>query len=643
MSNPAPPQRPTSTPSTSHSNPPQGRYLARLALLALGVVYGDIGTSPLYALREAFHGQHGIPVTHSNVLGVLSLIFWALVLIVTIKYHVVIIKADNKGEGGVLALMALVNGSRIARGLSPRRIVIVLGIFGAALLYADGALTPAISVLSAVEGLEIATPALQHWVIWITLVILVGLFAFQSRGTARVGAVFGPVMLLWFLAIAVLGLNGILRNPSVIGAVLPTHAFTFFAEDPGRGLLVLGAVFLAVTGGEALYADLGHFGHSAIQLAWFTIPLPALLLNYFGQGALLLSQPEAAANPFYLLAPPKLLIPMIPLATAATIIASQAVISGAFSLTRQAVQLGYIPRMDIEHTSSREIGQIYVPTVNKMLAVLTIALVLYFRTSSNLAGAYGVALSTLMALTTVMFYVMSREVWGWSVLKAASVSGVFLIVDLTFLVANALKIWHGGWVPLVIAIALYFVMSTWKRGREILSKRMMEKTVPLKLLLADLAAEPPTRVPGTAVFMYGSSDGTPPALVLNLTHNKVLHEKIVFLTIITEDVPHVEAENRVTVKRSGKGFHSVVARYGFMQDPDIGEVLAACKKSHLDIPMEGTTFFLGRETLIASDRPGMAMWRERLFSFMSRNALRATAFFKIPSNQVFEVGAYVEL
>jgi len=618
--------------------------LARLSLLALGVVYGDIGTSPLYALQQAFHGQHAIPVTPGSVLGVLSLIFWALILIVTVKYHIVIIRADNKGEGGVLALMAMVQGSRIARGLSPRRIMIVLGIFGAALLYADGALTPAVSVLSAVEGLSIAAPTLQPGVILaITLAILVALFLLQSRGTAGIGAIFGPVMLVWFATIAVLGLSGILKHPAVVSAVLPTHAIRFLAEDPGRGLLVLGAVFLAVTGGEALYADLGHFGHTAIQLAWFTIPLPALMLNYFGQGALLLTNPEAAANPFYLLAPPQLLIPLIPLATAAAVIASQAVISGAFSLTRQAVQLGYIPRMEIEHTSSREIGQIYVPTVNKMLMILTIALVLGFQTASNLAGAYGVALSTLMALTTVMFYVMSREVWGWSILKAAAVSGTFLIVDLTFLVANALKIWHGGWVPLAIATALYFVMITWKRGREILSRRMMEKTVPLKLLLADLAAEPPVRVPGTAVFMYGSSDGTPPALVLNLAHNKVLHEKIVFLTVITEDVPHVGEEQRVVVKRSGKGFHTVVARYGFMQDPDIREVLAACKKNHLDIPLEGTTFFLGRETLIASDRPGMAMWREHLFAFMSRNALRATAFFRIPPNQVFEVGAYVEL
>src|SRR6266516_2275222 len=641
MSAPVVPQNPHPATPPAH---PRGRYLARLSLLALGVVYGDIGTSPLYALQQAFHGQHGIPVTPGNVLGVLSLIFWALILIVTVKYHIVIIRADNKGEGGVLALMAMVQGSRIARGMSPLRIMIVLGIFGAALLYADGALTPAVSVLSAVDGLSIAAPTLKPGVILaITLAILVALFLFQSRGTAGIGAIFGPVMLVWFATIAVLGLNGILKHPAVVGAVLPTHAIRFLVDDPGRGLLVLGAVFLVVTGGEALYADLGHFGHTAIQLAWFTIPLPALILNYFGQGALLLTNPEAAANPFYLLAPATLLIPLIPLATAAAIIASQAVISGAFSLTRQAVQLGYIPRMEIEHTSSREIGLIYVPAVNKMLMILTIALVLGFQTSSNLAGAYGVALSTLMALTTVMFYVMSREVWGWSIPKAAAVSGVFLIVDLTFLAANALKIWHGGWVPLVIAIALYLVMTTWKGGREVLSRRIAEQSLPVKMLLAEIAAEPPIRVPGTAVFMYGSADGTPPALVLNLTHNKVLHEKIVFLTIMTEDVPHVPADQRVIVKRSGKGFHRVTARYGFMQDPDIGEVLEACKTSHLDIPLAGTTFFLGRETLIASDRPGMAMWRARLFGFMSRNALRATAFFKIPPNQVFEVGAYVEL
>jgi KUP system potassium uptake protein len=622
---------------------PRGRYLATLAFAALGVVYGDIGTSPLYALQLSFHGVHGIPVTPGNVLGVLSLMFWSLMIVVTIKYHIVIIRADNKGEGGVLALMALVNGSRVARGLSPRRVMIILGIFGSALLYADGALTPAISVLSAVEGLEIATPALASWVVPVTLVILVGLFLVQSRGTARMGAVFGPVMLVWFATIGVLGLSEIVLQPGVLAAVSPFHAARFFTEDVHRGFVVLGAVFLVVTGGEALYADLGHFGHRAIQTAWFGVALPCLLLNYFGQGALLLRDPAAAVNPFYHLAPGWALYPLIVLATAATIIASQAVISGAFSLTRQAVQLGYSPRLRIEHTSSREIGQIYVPAVNWALMVLTCALVLGFRTASNIAGAYGVALSTLMLITTLMFYVMSREVWRWSFVRAASVAVLFLWVDVPFFGANALKIRYGGWVPLAIAAAIFLLMTTWKRGREILAKRMLEKTVPLKMLLADLAAEPPIRVPGTAVFMYGTADGTPPALVHNLAHNKVLHEKVVFLTVVTEDVPHVEPNERVTVKRMGKGFHTVVARYGFMDDPDIEDVLGCCRAESLDIRTEGTTFFLGRETLVPSDRPGMAEWREQLFAFMSRNALRATAFFKIPANQVFEIGAQVEL
>jgi len=631
------------TPSSEPRAARRGGYLLTLALAALGVVYGDIGTSPLYALRESFYGTHGIAVTPGNVLGVLSLVFWALVIVVTIKYHIVIIRADNKGEGGVLALMALVNGSRLARGLSPRRVMIVLGIFGSALLYADGALTPAISVLSAVEGLEIATPALASWVIPVTLAILVGLFLLQSRGTARIGAVFGPVMIVWFATLGVLGLSEVIQQPGVLAAISPHHAVRFFAEDVRRGFIVLGAVFLVVTGGEALYADLGHFGHRAIQIAWFAVALPCLLLNYFGQGALLLRDPAAAVNPFYHLAPSWALYPLIALATAATIIASQAVISGAFSLTRQAVQLGYSPRLRIEHTSSREIGQIYVPTVNWALMALTCALVLGFRTSSNIAGAYGVALSTLMLITTLMFYVMSREVWGWSFARAATVAGLFLWVDLLFFGANMLKIRNGGWVPLVIAAAIFLLMTTWQRGREILAKRMQEKTVALKMLLADLAAEPPLRVPGTAVFMSGTTDGTPPSLVHNLTHNKVLHERVVFLTVVTQDIPHVSRAERVTVKAIGKGFYSVIARYGFMDDPDIDDVLAACQVKSLDIPIAGTTFFLGRETLVASDRPDMARWREQLFAFMSRNALRATAFFKIPADQVFEVGAQVEL
>ena len=631
------------TPRSEPPAGPRGRYLFTLALAALGVVYGDIGTSPLYAIRESFYGTHGIGVTPGNVLGVMSMVFWSLVIVVTIKYHIVIIRADNKGEGGVLALMALVNGSRLARGLSPRRIMIVLGIFGSALLYADGALTPAISVLSAVEGLEVATPELASWVLPVTLVILVGLFLLQSRGTARIGAMFGPVMLVWFATLGVLGLSEIIRQPGVLAAVSPYYAVRFFGENAGRGFVVLGAVFLVVTGGEALYADLGHFGHRAIQRAWFGIALPSLMLNYFGQGALLLRDPAGAVNPFYHLAPSWALYPLIALATVAAIIASQAVISGAFSLTRQAVQLGYSPRLRIEHTSSREIGQIYVPAVNWGLMLLTCVLVLGFRTSSNIAGAYGVALSTLMLMTTLMFYVMSREVWGWSFPRAAGVAGLFLWVDLLFFAANMLKIRYGGWVPLAIAAAIFLLMTTWKRGREILGKRMLEKTVPLKMLLADLAAEPPIRVPGTAVFMYGTTDGTPPALVHNLAHNKVLHEKVVFLTVVTDDVPHVPPTERVTVKRMGKGFHAVVARYGFMEDPEIEDVLAACRAASLDTRIEGTTFFLGRETLVASERPGIAEWRAQLFAFMSRNALRATAFFKIPPNQVFEVGAQVEL
>jgi KUP system potassium uptake protein len=622
---------------------PRGRYLAMLSVAALGVVYGDIGTSPLYALHETFYGPLSIPPTPENVLGVLSLVFWSLILVVTIKYHVVIIRADNKGEGGVLALMALVQGSRQARGLPPRHVMIILGIFGAALIYADGALTPAISVLGATEGLEIAAPELARIVVPLTLVILIGLFWFQSHGTARIGSVFGPIMLVWFWTIAILGVAAIIRQPSVLAAVSPVHAVEFLAQNIRRGFIVLGAVFLVVTGGEALYADLGHFGHKAIQVAWFSTAGPALVLNYFGQGALLLHDPSAAVNPFYHLAPSWFLYPLIALATAAAIIASQAIISGAFSLTRQAIQLGYSPRMQIDHTSSREIGQIYVPAVNWGLMLLTCAFVLYFGSSTNIAGAYGVALSTLMLMTTLMFYVMSREVWRWSFLKAAVVVLLFLGMDVPFFIANAMKIKNGGWIPLATAAVLFLLMSTWKRGREILSKRMQEKSVPLNILMADLAADPPLRVPGVAVFMSGNPGGTPPALVHNLAHNKVLHERVIFLTVVTDEIPHVSPDERVKVKHLGKGFHSVHVRYGFMEDPSMLDIIDRARERRLEIPLEGTTFFLGREELVSTDRPGMARWRERLFAFMSRNALRATAFFQIPSTQVFEVGAQVEL
>ena len=622
---------------------PNGKYLATLTIAALGIVYGDIGTSPLYALRTAFHGAHAIALTPANVLGVLSLILWALVVIISVKYVVFVMSADNKGEGGILALMALIQRGRMARQLKPRPIIILLGIFGAALMYGDSVITPAISVLSAVEGLNIAAPALAHWIIPLTLLILFALFLFQSRGTRSVGAVFGPVMALWFLTLSLLGIAHIITGPEVLAAISPHYAIRFLVENGAAGFVVLGAVFLTVTGGEALYADMGHFGIQPIRLAWYAFVLPSLLLNYFGQGALLLGRPAAAVNPFYYLAPDWALYPLIILASAAAVIASQAVISGAFSLTRQAVQLGYCPRIQVEHTSSMEIGQIYIPTVNWALCLVTFALVLGFQNSTNMAGAYGVAVSSEMVITSLLFYILAREVWGWSLARAGILVTFFLVLDVAFFGANALKIPQGGWLPLALAGGIYLLMATWKRGREILSKRLQEKSVPLNLLMADLAADPPLRVPGTAVFMSGNPGGTPPALVHNLAHNKVLHEKVVFLTVMTEDVPHVPASERVTVKHLGKGFVSVTARYGFMQDPNILDIIERCSEKRVVIQLEGTTFFLGREDLVSTDRPGMARWRERLFVIMSRNALRATAFFQIPSTQVFEVGAQVEL
>ena len=622
---------------------PTGRYLGLLSLTALGVVYGDIGTSPLYALRECFRGRHAIAPTPANVLGVLSLIFWSLALVVSLKYLAVVLRADNRGEGGILALMALIQRGRLMRGARSRWLMPTLGLFGAALLYGDGAITPAISVLSAVEGLQVATPVFEPYVLPLTILILVALFFIQQRGTARVGAVFGPVMVVWFFTLGGLGLAHISNAPGVLLAVSPSHAVEFFARNASRGFVVLGSVFLVVTGGEALYADMGHFGRRPIRLAWFGFVLPALLLNYFGQGALLLSAPQAAVNPFFRMAPGWALYPLIVLATAATIIASQAVISGAFSLTRQAVQLGFSPRIQIEHTSSAEIGQIYVPIVNWALMLCTVALVLGFRSSSAMAGAYGVAVTSTMVITTVLLYFLSREVWGWDRAWAGMLTTFFLTFDLAFFAANALKIPQGGWVPLLIAGGALVLMSTWKRGREILVQRLREKSVPFDLLLGDLLAEPPIRVPGTAVFLTGAPDSTPPALVHNLAHNKVLHEQVVLLTIVTEEVPHVPTRERVQVASLHDGFYRVTAHYGFMQDPNVLEVLANCQAEGLHLRLAATTFFLGRETLIPTDRPGMALWREKLFSFMSRNALRATAFFKLPPDQVFEVGAQVEL
>ena len=629
--------------NTAGRNGPRGRYLFTLSLPALGVVYGDIGTSPLYALKECFTGVHSVRPTPDNVLGVLSLVFWALVLVISVKYIGVVMRADNRGEGGILALMALVRPTQSEGSPGRRWTIVLLGLFGASLLYGDGMITPAISVLGAMEGLQVATPALTEYVVPITIVILVVLFIFQHHGTGSVGAVFGPVMLLWFATIGVLGIAGIVRHPAVLGAALPTHAVRFFAQHHWYGVLVLGSVFLVVTGGEALYADMGHFGTRPIRTAWFSLVLPALLLNYFGQGALLLGNPTAAQNPFYLLAPSWGLYPMIVLATAAAIIASQAVISGAFSLSRQAVQLGFSPRLTIEHTSSEEVGQIYVPEVNWALALATIALVLGFQSASNLAGAYGVAVTSTMVITTLLLYVVAREQWHWSLVAAGLLAAFFLSFDLAFFGANLVKIPHGGWFPLAVAAVVYTLMATWQRGRELLYGRLRERAVPLDILLGDIKADPPIRVPGTAVFMTPNPGATPPALVHNLTHNKMLHEQVVFLTVLTEEVPIVPPEDRVRAEDVGDGFYWVTARYGFMQDPSVPDILERVGAFGLEVRLEATTFFLGRETLLATERPGMARWREALFSFMSRNALRATAFFKIPPDQVFEVGVQVEM
>jgi len=614
------------------------RKLSVLTLATLGVVYGDIGTSPLYAMRECFYGPHRVPITEANVLGILSLILWALIIIVTIKYHIYVIRADNRGEGGILALMALVRG--VVTGTAGQWVIITLGIFGSALLYADGIITPAISVLGAAEGLEVVTPALGRYVVPLSAAIIIGLFLLQRRGTARVGAMFGPVMLVWFTTIAALGIRGILLEPAVLGAINPWHAVHFFSTNGFAGYLVLGAVFLVVTGGEALYADLGHFGHVPIQINWFFLVGPSLVLNYLGQGALVLSNPEAAHNPFYRLAPDWALYPLLMLATMAAVIASQALISGAFSLTRQAVQLGYLPRVNIVHTSATEIGQIYIPGVNWGLMVATVVLVFGFRSSSGLANAYGVALTTTMVITTALAHIVARRLWGWKWWQAGLVTGLFLVVDLAFFGANIIKIEAGGWFPLAIAAAIYILMTTWKAGRRLLATRLKAGTMPLDLFLENVDTS--HRVPGVAVFMTQEPEGVPVTLLHNLKHNKVLHERVVLLTIVGEEIPYVRTAERLKVEDLGKGFVRMIARYGFMEDPNVPELLERAKAFGLEFKPLETSYFLGRETLIPSQKPGMAKWRTRLFGFMSQNAHRATAYFRIPPNRVVELGSQVE-
>jgi len=629
--------------SASHSGQaPRGRYLATLTVGALGIVYGDIGTSPLYALRECFHGTHGIAPTRDNVLGVLSLIFWSLTLIISIKYLVFVMRADNEGEGGILALMALVSKQADARRRL-RATMIALGLFGAALLYGDGMITPAVSVLSAVEGLNVTTHLFEPYVVPIAIVILLSLFVIQSRGTERIGFLFGPVMVVWFVTIALLGVRWISQDFHVLSAFNPIHAVQFFATNGFHGFVVLGSVFLVVTGGEALYADMGHFGRRPIRLAWFGLVLPALFLNYLGQGAMLINTPEAAVNPFYLLAPRWALYPLVTLATMAAIIASQALISGAFSLTRQAIQLGYCPRLDIQYTSPHQQGQIYIPQVNWLLMISTVGLVVGFRSSSALAAAYGIAVTSTMVITTLLAYLVARRSWGVRRIVAGSLASFFLFIELGFFAANVIKIPHGGWFPLVIGAMIYLLLSTWKKGRGLLASRLRERLYPFDRFMQDITERPPHRVPGTAVFMTSNLIGTPPTLLHNLEHNQVLHERVVLLTVVTSDAPHVDEDGRLSVETLGQGFYRVTLRYGFMEEPDVPAALANGAARGLPLAAEKMTFFLGLETLLSTHREGMGRWREQLFAVMSRNAVRATSFFRIPPERVVELGMQIEL
>jgi len=613
-----------------------------LVVGAIGVVYGDIGTSPLYTLRTAFTGSFGLPLTPDNVLGVLSVIFWALLVVVTLKYITLIMRADNRGEGGILALTALVS-----RGIESRNRLrwwlVGLGIFGAAMFYGDGMITPAITVLGAVEGLGVIAPAMHPFIVPVSIVILVALFAIQRKGTASIGAVFGPVMAIWFVVLGVLGAMGIAREPAVLAALEPIYAFRFVARNPEIAFVAFGAVVLAVTGTEALYADMGHFGKSPIRRAWLFFVFPALLLNYFGQGALVLTDPAAIQNPFYLLAPGWGRVPLLVLATAAAIIASQAVISGAFSLTRAAIQMGYCPRLAILHTSERAIGQIYVPFINWMLLTAIVALVVGFRNSDNLAGAYGIAVTMAMLIDSILIFVVMRRLWNWPVWISILITVPLLLIDLTFLASNSLKIPEGGWFPLLIGIVVFTLLTTWKRGRSLLMRRLAEDAMPLDLFIQSIEASPPTRVPGTAIFLTSTRNRVPHALLHNLKHNKVLHERVVFLTIVTEDIPYVPDEERYEISPLGCNFFSMAAHYGFKDDPDVPELLEDCGRKGFTFDMMETSFFVSRETLIATVTPGMALWREKLFVSMSKNATKASEFFQVPTNRVVELGTQVEL
>ena len=613
-----------------------------LLVAAVGVVYGDIGTSPLYTLKEVFSGSYGVPVNHDGVLGILALIFWSLVWVVSFKYMVFILRADNQGEGGTMALTALASRASAAYPRL-RMLMVACGLVGAALFYGDSMITPAISVLSAVEGMGLAFEGIDHWVVPISLVVLVALFLIQKHGTARIGILFGPVMVTWFLVLAVLGLHGIVQSPEVLKALNPAWAVRFFIVHPGIGVAVLGAVVLALTGAEALYADMGHFGRKPIARAWFALVLPALVLNYFGQGAMLLQDPEAARNPFYLLAPGWALLPLVALSTLATVIASQAVISGAFSLTRQAIQLGYIPRMQIQHTSSHEQGQIYIPAVNWALMVGVVLLVLGFESSGALASAYGVAVTGTMLMTTLLVSTVILLLWKWPPLLAVPVLLGFLLVDGLFFAANVPKIVQGGAFPVLAGIVLFVLMTTWKRGKQILVERIDEGSLPLPLFIGSIKVQPPHRVEGTAIFLTARADAVPHALLHNLLHNQVLHAQVVLLTVVNEDRPRVPPQERFEVESHGEGFFRVLLHFGFMDEPDVPAALTLCHEPSLDFSPMRTTYFLSRETVIASRLEGMARWRGALFAFLLKNANGNLRFFNLPLNRVIELGTQVEI
>lgn len=622
---------------------PTGVRLGLLSLAALGVVYGDIGTSPLYAMRECFNPPHGTGVSEANIFGVLSLIVWSLIIVVSIKYMIFILRADNRGEGGILALTALATPVR-AMVQSRRWLLVVMGVFGAALLYGDGIITPAISVLSAVEGLKIATPLFEPYVIPITITILVGLFLIQRRGTGGIGTFFGPVMIVWFTVLAVLGVTQIVRNPSILAAANPLYGFNFFLHEGWHAFLILGSVFLVVTGGEAIYADMGHFGKRPVRVAWFALVLPALLLNYFGQGVLMLENPETAVNPFYKLAPDWAIYPLVVLATLATVIASQALISGAFSITMQAVQLGFTPRLQILHTSSTEYGQIYMPAVNWALMVGCIALVLIFRSSSALAAAYGIAVTSTMAITTITFYIVMRDKWKWSLATAGSLTALFLIVDLAFFGANALKILDGGWMPIALGIFIFTIMTTWKRGQRALHEQMIARLPSNDEFLNLLSKDQPLRVKGTGVFLTGSTEAVPSALMQHYQCAKTLPEQIVLLHVKTKMIPVVAAENRSTVKTLGQNFYLVEMDYGFMEQPNIPDALSNLAAPELVLRSDELIYFLGRQTILpTADNAGMALWREKVYALLSRNATSATAYFCLPADKVVEMVTHVEI